>query len=196
MKNSAVRLIAALVTFTVGVALVTLWLGHQHTGHTRRAKTPCHRRAQAETPPPAAPRADFAADEGLLPVLAYCELVDNPERYDGKFVRVRASLRMSIHGLFLSDVTCGSYENNAAVDFHEPQREELMEMFFGPDSPTRVRPGPAELIAVGRFEKVVPSRVSDSLLDTAPLRFEMIRVEEMHVEKAPVVEPQARKVAR
>ena len=69
-------------------------------------------------------------------------------------------------------------------------------MFFGPDSLTRVRPGPAELIAIGRFEKVVPSRVCDSLLDTAPLRFEIMHVENMHAGKPLTVEPQARKSAR
>jgi len=198
MKYSAIRLIAALTTFTIGVALVTLWLGYTDAGHTRRAKTPCQRRARMEMPPPtAAPGAESPAGEGLSPVLSYCELAWNPDRYDGKIVRVRAALRLSIHGLFLSDATCSRYENYAAVDFHEPQRRELVRLFFGPDSPTHAGPSPVELIVIGRFRKVVPSKVSDSLLDTVPLQFEIMHVEKIHVEQSFVtVEQKARKVAR
>jgi hypothetical protein len=197
MKYSAIRLIAALGTFTVGVALVTLWLAYQDAGHARGAKTPCHRRAWVQSPPAAAPRAESPDGEGLSPVLSYCELVSNPERYDGKVVSVRATIRMSIHGLFLSDATCSRHEDYAAVDFHEPRREELVEMFFGPDSPLRDGRGVVGLIAVGRFHKVVPSRVSDSLLDTAPLRFEIMHVEKIHFEQSLMtVEQKARKVAR
>lgn len=192
MKYSVVRLIAALITFTVGVALVTLWLGVNDSGRTRRAQTPCLRRAQVETVTPAYPAAGESPDR----ILAYCELVTNPERYDGQVVRVRATIRMSIHGLFLGDGTCSRQENYTAVDFHEAQRPELLDTFFGPDSPMRAGPR-VELIAVGRFEKVVPSGASDSLLDTAPLRFEIMRVERMHVEKALMnVEQKARTVAR
>jgi hypothetical protein len=192
MKNSAIRLIAALGTFTVGIALVTLWLAYTDAGRTRRAEAPCLRRAQAQTPP----AAESPVGESLSPVLAYCELVANTDRYDGEVVRVRATVRMSIHGLFLTDAACSRYEDYAAIGFEESREEELMDAFFGPDSPMRVGRGIVELIAVGRFRKVVPSRVSDSLLDTAPLRFEMMRVEKMHAERALTVEPQARKVAR
>ena len=192
MKNSAVRLIAALGTFTVGVALVTLWLAYTDAGHARRAKAPCRRGAQTQAPP---------AVDGLSHALSYCELVGNADRYDGRVVRVRATIRLSVHGLLLTDAACGRYEDYAAVDFDDPRGDELVEMFFGPDSPVRVGRGVVELIAVGRFRKVVPSKVSDSLLDTAPLRFEMMRVEQMHVEKihddkALTVEQKARKVAR
>jgi hypothetical protein len=122
--------------------------------------------------------------------------VANPERYHGEVVRVRATGRMSIHGLFLTDAACSRYEDSAAVGLDESHGEELMDAFFGPDSPMRVGRGIVELIAVGRFYKVVPSKVSDSLLDNAPLRFEMMRVEEMHAEQALTVEQKARKVAR
>jgi hypothetical protein len=195
MKNSATRLIAALITFAVGVTLVTLWLGYKDAGHTRRARKPCGRSAQTQTPSPAAPRAESPADESLRPVLAYCELVANPERYHGEVVRVRATARMSMHGLFLTDATCSRYEDSAAVGFEESWGEELMDAFYGTDGPMRVGRGVVELIAVGRFYKVVPSKVSDSLLDNAPLRFVMMRVEKMHAEKAPVVEHKARRVA-
>ncbi|HEX7176322.1 MAG TPA: hypothetical protein VF240_13750, partial [Pyrinomonadaceae bacterium] len=154
MKNSALRLIVALITFAVGIALVTLWLGYKDAGHTRRAKTPCRLRARTPPPPAAASGAESPAGESLLPVLSYCELVGNPERYNGKVVRVRAALRMSIHGLFLSDVTCDRYEDYAAVAFDEPRGEELMDAFFGTDGPVRVGRGVVELIAVGRFYKV------------------------------------------
>ena len=197
MKNLAIRLTVALITFTVGVLPVMVW--HELTRDPFDAwmeEACAQRREPCASPSSSVPHADRPGEEGLLPVLAYCELVGNPERYDGKIVRVRATLRMSIHGLFLSDVTCDRYENYAAVDFHEPRRKELVNTFFGPDNPTLDRPGPVELIAIGRFEKVFPSRVYDSLLDNAPLRFEMMRVEKMHVEKAPVVEHKARKVAR
>src|SRR5918993_3197243 len=126
MKNSATRLIAALITFAVGVTLVTLWLGYKDAVHTRRAKKPCRLSAQTPSRSPAAPVAESPADESLLPVLAYCELVGNPERYDGKVVRVRAAMRMSIHGLFLSDVTCDRQENMTAVALPPKRTEGLM----------------------------------------------------------------------
>lgn len=201
MKNSAVRLIAALTTFAVGVALVTLWLAYHDSGHARRSKAPCRRGAPAPTlpllPAPAAPPAESPGGEGQSPILSYCELVDDHERYDGKVVRVRATVRMSIHGLFLTDAACGLDEDYAAVAFDERRGQELVDTFFGADSPMRVGPGVVELIAVGRFRKVVPSGTSDSLLDTTPLRFEMMHVERIHVGREVVTAGQkARKVAR
>jgi len=196
MKNSAVRLIAALSTFTVGVALVALWLGYNDSGRTRRAQAPCQRRAQAEAPPPAAPGARSPAGQSLSPVLSYCELAWNSDRYDGKIVRVRASLRMSIHGLFLSDVTCDRYENYAAVHFHAARMQSLKRELSDGRGASLIGPSPVELIVIGRFEKVIPSRETDSLLDNVPLRFEIMHVEKMHAEKALTVEPQARKVTR
>ena len=167
MKNSAIRLIAALGTFAVGVALVALWLGYDDAGRTRRAQAPCHRRAEAETPPAAATGAASEAGESVQPVLAYCELVGNPERYDGKVVRVRATMSLSIHGLFFSDVACGGYDQPTAVRLQASPGAKL------------AAHTPVELIVVGRFEKVTPSMETDSLLDMTPLQFEIMRVEKV-----------------
>ena len=178
MRNLTIRLAAALITFGLGLSAVAL-----RPGLTRRpdgAWTQDARGSVAGAPAPcAAPEAARPAEREGLPILSYCELANNVARYSGEVVRVRATMRMSIHGLFLSDAACALYESQAAVDFHPASKETLVGMLYGADGSAYFRADPAELILVGRFERVTPSHVSDSLLDTLPLRFEILHVEKV-----------------
>ena len=118
-----------------------------------------------------------------LPELDYCEIRTNPERYNGKVVRIRAKLSSFIHGLYFHDERCGvkSYEgllddNRTAVTFFEPKRSELydtVERIRDPNVPRE----PVEVIAVGRFTRGYPTGQTDHISDRSSYHFELYLVE-------------------
>lgn len=115
-----------------------------------------------------------------LPILDNCELVNNPEKYDGKIVRVRAKLWFMIHGYSFISENCTGETKQTAVIF--PKSEELgfeIENKIAKDTGlTEYHPWNfPEIIAVGRFSRVEPSRKSDSMEDNTYLHFELIEVE-------------------
>jgi hypothetical protein len=118
------------------------------------------------------PKVDLPASANL-PILAYCELVNNPERHSGKVVRVSATLGGSIHGILFFEENCPGQTAVAFPKSSDEVRRALTEAagseYFGHV--------PLNLIAVGKFEKVTPSNESDLIWHTAPLHFEIMRVE-------------------
>jgi len=114
------------------------------------------------------------------PVLDYCELANNPERYDGDVVRVRARLWFSMHGYFFLDERC--YGDNKQSGIMIPQDGDTWEKieskiakdlgvdeFTGWEFPV--------IVAVGKFRRVEPSKTSDAVYDNTHLIFEIMNVE-------------------
>jgi hypothetical protein len=119
--------------------------------------------------------ADLSAASNL-PILDYCELANNPERYSGKIVRVRARLGGFIHGMVIADENCIGINNQAAASYNPSTAEEIkqtLERARGSDNWLEA----VNIIAIVKFEKVSPSNNSDLIYDTASLRFEILRVE-------------------
>ncbi|HEX8920420.1 MAG TPA: hypothetical protein VF766_03015 [Pyrinomonadaceae bacterium] len=122
--------------------------------------------------------ADISA-ASQLPILDYCELVSNPERYSGKIVRVRARLSGFIHGMVFSDENCLGADNQAAASYYPSTAEEIRQTL------NRARGSnssmnwiqPVNIIAIAKFRKVTPSNKSDTVYDTASLQLEIMRVE-------------------
>lgn len=110
------------------------------------------------------------------PILAFCELANNPDKYSGKIVRVSTSLSGFIHGMVLSDPNCSSVHTQTAV-FYRAQNQREIEAVLKEARKSDDWRLPVRIIAEGEFRKVVPSNESDTIYDTAPLQFEIIRVE-------------------
>jgi len=110
------------------------------------------------------------------PILAFCELANNPHKYSGKTVRVSAILSGFIHGRVLYDPNCSSVHTQTAVLYRAQNQNEIEAVLKQARNSDDWRL-PVQIIAEGEFRKVVPSNESDTIYDTAPLQFEIIRVE-------------------
>lgn len=167
MKRIASWILVTSLTFCLGVAAALLWLEFPHPTIQKSAVSPC-------TPSPNSENA--SAD---LPILAYCELANNPEKYNGKVVRVSARLSGFIHGILFYDPNCPGRDTGAAV-FYNPENREEIERSLNQARSSDDWLQPVELIAIGRFKKVIPSNESDTIYDTAPLQFEIMRIEKAY----------------
>ncbi len=165
MKRITTWVLVTSFTFTLGVVAALLWLEFRHSSIQNQTNSPCS---------PSPNNENFSAD---LPILAYCELANNPEKYDGKIVRVSARLAMFIHGRVFADLNCSSMDRQTAVTFDPQNREEIERTLNQASGSDNWIVTPMDLIAVGRFRKVVPSNQSDTIYDTASLQFEIMRVE-------------------
>ena len=175
MRRVSAWLFVATCTFALGFAAATLWLQSRHLGATENALSPDPPSVSTVT---LNPDTDVSAASNL-PVLDYCELANNPERYSGKVVRVRARLSVSIHGALFGDEHCAGADKQAAILYHALTAQETTQTLNrarGSDSPANWHE-PVDIIAIGKFEKVTPSNASDTIYDTASLQFEITRVE-------------------
>jgi hypothetical protein len=149
-----------LLVLVIGVALggatATLWLRHK----------------PIPVPVPVQSNDHVAAN---LPILAYCELATNREKYNGQLVRVGTRFIGFIRGIEFNDPNCPG-DTQAAVIF-DPQHKNEIERDLKQARASENWLEPLDIIAVGRFKMVTPSNESDAIYSTASLRFEIERIE-------------------
>lgn len=110
-----------------------------------------------------------------IPSVAYCDLKNDPRKYDGKIIRLKnVKLYWFMHGYFLAHEDCLSEGDRAkaAISRYEPKRESLwntMEQFHQKDKMWE----PVEIIVVGRFTYKNRFGGSDGIEDRTPLQFEI-----------------------
>jgi hypothetical protein len=113
----------------------------------------------------------------VLPIVPYCELANNPDKYNGQIVRVSTRLSGFIHGMLFYDPTCSDGEDTRAAVFYSAinkgEIERDLQRARGSDNWLV----PVDIIASGVFRKVKPSNESDMIYDTASLQFEIIQIE-------------------
>jgi hypothetical protein len=165
MKRTTSWLVVTLFTFILGVATALLWLEFSRPAVQKFEAAPCSSISVPER---------ASAD---LPIIAYCELANNPDKYNGKVVRVSARLSGFIHGILFYDQNCASANNGTAVAFHPSVVEEIRRTLTEAADSDAYGFVPLNLIVVGKFEKVTPSHESDLFWDTASQHFEIMRVE-------------------
>jgi hypothetical protein len=154
LKRTISCVIVIIVSFCLGIAAHVVWLRHSLP------------RSQVSTPPSPAE----------LPILGLCELLQNPDIYSGQTVRVSAIQSGFIHGMFLYNPNCATVDTRTAVFFNPAHREQIerkLRQARGSDDWRQA----VDIIATGQFRKVTPSNQSDSIYDTAPLQFEILRIE-------------------
>jgi hypothetical protein len=117
------------------------------------------------------------------PPIPYCDLANHPEVYDGRAIRVTATLYFMMHGFKFMDRACLSDEKETAVIFspgHESQIFNKLAKETGAASSDDFNPWSfPKIIATGRFNRVTPSRKSTSVADNSNLLFEIVEVEQV-----------------
>jgi hypothetical protein len=155
------RLLIASLGFVLGVAASVVWLRHRTAEKAVIATS-----SQTQ-------KSDSSAE---LPILSLCELVNNPDKYSGKVVRLSTTLSGFIHGSFVYDPNCVRVDTGTAVFFNPEYKDKIqndLKQARGSDNFLE----PMNMIAVGKFKKVTPSNQSDTIYDTASLQFEIMRIE-------------------
>jgi hypothetical protein len=155
MTRILISLLVLVIGFALGGATATLWLRHK------------------SIPAPVQSNTNGVAPD--LPILAYCELATNRDKYNGQLVRVGTRLIGFIHGIEFYDPNCPG-DTQAAVIF-DPQHKDEIERDLKQARASENWLEPLNIIAVGRFKKVRPSNESDTIYSTASLRFEIVRIE-------------------
>lgn len=129
------------VTFTFGVITTLIWLkSHQNISPNK--------------------------NENLfvnLPALDYCEVRNNPDKYDGKIIRLKASVHSGVEGEYIYDERCPGDESNrtyydatAALIYLDKQDQKKV-------TDVRIKRNlkpwtdPVQIIAVGKFRKNEPT---------------------------------------
>jgi hypothetical protein len=110
------------------------------------------------------------------PILGLCELLDNPDKYSGQTVRVSAIMSGFIHGMVLYNPNCVTVNTRTAVFFNRENKEQIQGILKQARGSDDWREA-VDIIALGQFRKVTPSNQNDTIYDTAPLQFEIMRVE-------------------
>lgn len=163
MKRTLFWTFISFFTFILGVAIAFVWLDRSE---------PANAKFEATSPQ----KIDISTEETILP---YCELANNPEKYDGKIVRVKAKLWFMIHGYSFLNKNCEGERKQTAVIF--PDNElgvEIRNKIVKDVGLTEYNPWNfPDIIAVGKFTRVEPSRKSDSLSANTYLHFEILDVE-------------------
>lgn len=113
-----------------------------------------------------------------IPSVEYCDLRNDPRKYDGKIVRINAKLNQFMHGYFLADGNCSSDgdEARAAISFYEPNAEEIQNLINQFREPKKLWE-PVNIIAAGRFKYERPRFHSDGIEDRTSLHFEIYKIE-------------------
>ena len=103
-----------------------------------------------------------------LPVLTFCELVNNPEKYDGKTVRLSAKLSVGLEGSWFSDSNCG-VDNTAIISV---KNNEVWKTIDKARERKNKEPWDTQinLTVVGKFKNTV---YKDWCCLTAPFQFEI-----------------------
>lgn len=118
-----------------------------------------------------------------VPSVEYCDLRNDPYRYDGKVVRLTADLYRFMHGYYLSDANCndkfedsGTDESKTAVLFYETYRMESFEYLEKFNESGKLWQ-PLKITVVGRFQYKRASGFSDGIEDRTSFHFEIYKVD-------------------
>ncbi len=129
--------------------------------------------------------------------LPFCEIVNNPEKYTGKAVRIKANLYWFTHGFYLRDKNCSTefpekpsqpdwnyYDRTVGVSFDESRRDAIWAILD--KHPLRIEDDDShrKIIATGQFFYRTPCAdgfCSDHILDRVFFEFQ---ISELHSIKA------------
>ena len=111
--------------------------------------------------------------------LGFCELVIEPEKYDGKIVRLSAKFRIGMEGSWFFDSKCG-VDNAAIVSFKNKGVWEIIDHASKQKEKTLIEDekhlkNELYLTVIGKFRKVVYNY--GGLI--APFQFEILKVEKV-----------------
>lgn len=140
-----------LLTFAVGILATAIWVKFHFRTYSYEEVISAH-----------------------VPKTNYCDIVNNPFKYDGEIVRVNTKLYWFMHGFYLADENCRGEgdSTNTAITFNESFRANEPDYFN-----KFIRFKSVEIIAVGVFKYKFLTGGSDSIEDRTKLHFEIYSVE-------------------
>lgn len=158
MKRSATRTFVISLTFLFGVAAVLIYTDYDSLDSEKSNFV------KESTSVDELNLSDFS-------LVTFCDIVKNPQKYDGKIVRLKGKLSMGIEGAWFSEAGCGI--DNAAVVESENDKvwAEIKKARTPKDN--KVLINEIDLIVIGRFENTA---YNEGGLKT-PFRFEILWIE-------------------
>lgn len=97
------------------------------------------------------PGINLLTNKSGLPLVTYCELVNNPEQFDGKVVRVQATYLSTWHGGYLYNRACEGKEKHANLELSCKDKDscDVLRKMLSNNLDFVERQG--EMIFIGRF---------------------------------------------
>jgi hypothetical protein len=138
MKRITLRFAIAALTFIVGILAATLWFVY------RKPINIDQHNSAVDSP------------------LSFCDLLRNPDGYDGKIIRVRAAIA-GYHHQHLFDQSCSSEQTQTLVDYNSSDGggKLIGKIAELPDQKIKEGNLRAELIVIGRFESSNVQRIAE-----------------------------------
>lgn len=123
-----------------------------------------------------------------LPVLEYCDLRNNPDKYDEKTVRLKAEIRVGNHGEYLYDERCPAdasiktyYDATAAIIYKNKADEEkirdIRDKRIENENSRKLWTDPVNVTAVGIFRKNNPTERDSGYERNAAFHFVINSIE-------------------
>ena len=119
-----------------------------------------------------------------LPRLDYCSLRNDPDRYDGRIVRISAQIGNFGHGYYFDDKRCSEkvYEdllddNRTAVRLFESRATELQDTLERITNGVGRNHKPTSVLVAGRFTRRYPASHTDLMSDRTSFHFEIFSIE-------------------
>lgn len=166
MRRTLFWILISLLTFVLGVATAFSWL---YCSNLAKAKVETDLVALQES---------VASDE--TPIFAFCELVNNPDKYDGKVVRISAKLSLNHHSTLFLDKNCSEQGKAIAVIFNSvEQLSETIDRIVQQTKPEQKSYCIPEIITVGKFSRIKEVNETNSWIKDFPFQFEIQKVEKV-----------------
>ncbi len=118
-----------------------------------------------------------------LPVLNYCELRNNPDKYDGKIVRLNTDILSGNHGEYIYDVNCPAdekikdYYAATAAFMYIDRREQKKVTDIRIARSAKPWTDPVNVVTVGKFRKNEFTRNDSGMDRNAEFHFMVISLE-------------------
>ncbi len=124
-----------------------------------------------------------AVDLASLSILDYCAIKNDPSKYSGKVLKVRAPLGDFMHGAFFEDSRCQNQiypeltdDRRTALSFYEPNSEELHAVLQQILKNRKQIWETMPVVAIGRFKWEYPRRSTDHIKERTSFHFEVYSV--------------------
>lgn len=117
-------------------------------------------------------------DLSTIPNVAYCDLVNDPRKYDGKIIRLKyEKIHWFMHGYYLANENCAGEGDSerTAISFYEPNRDLLWKTLD--QNLQRTNHKAIEVVMAGRFTYKNILGGSDAIEDRTHLQFEIYKIE-------------------
>ncbi|HEY2974171.1 MAG TPA: hypothetical protein VGJ48_16770 [Pyrinomonadaceae bacterium] len=177
MRVLTARLIVALLTFAIGIAVAGFWFTYRAPAVQTLGLPPCASPPDYElvSVPCADPDLSVFAS---MPMIPYCDLVRDSAGYENKVIRVKGIYSFNMENSALDDPTCRRENAWTWVEFEPYSRfDESMKSSYSTHGARMKSGGNAAVIFLGKFSG--PSDEGYGHLNGCRYQLTVMKVEEM-----------------